>query len=228
MTEAEWFAATDRDILDAAYRLNPRRQRLLAVAGCRLMGHLIDYPSAHAALETVEVFADTGRSKAALRRARQALQTTRNGLRPPGTGGARVPDGGAVRESHAANELTLFAVQVAATENAVAHALWHVMDGLVTVGRMPADTVRRRTYGLYRDIVGPGPAVAFDPEWRTSTAVALARGMYDGRDFAAMPILADALQDAGCEDEQVLGHCRDPQAAHVRGCWAVDLVLGKS
>ena len=42
-----------------------------------------------------------------------------------------------------------------------------------------------------------------------------------------MPILADALQDAGCEDEQILAHCRDPQATHFRGCWVVDLVLGK-
>jgi hypothetical protein len=42
-----------------------------------------------------------------------------------------------------------------------------------------------------------------------------------------MPILADALQDAGCEDAQILAHCRDAGAAHVRGCWVVDLVLGK-
>jgi hypothetical protein len=51
--------------------------------------------------------------------------------------------------------------------------------------------------------------------------------MYDSREFGAMPILADALQDAGCEDEQVLMHCRDATAAHVRGCCVCDLVLGK-
>jgi hypothetical protein len=70
-------------------------------------------------------------------------------------------------------------------------------------------------------------AVAFDPEWRSSSAVHLAARMYDGRDFALMPILADALQDAGCDSAGVLAHCRDPDAAHVRGCWVVDLVLGK-
>jgi hypothetical protein len=43
-----------------------------------------------------------------------------------------------------------------------------------------------------------------------------------------MPILADALQDAGCEDDAILAHCRDPHLTHVRGCWVVDLVLGKS
>jgi hypothetical protein len=79
-----------------------------------------------------------------------------------------------------------------------------------------------------RDIFGnPFRAVAFDPTWRTDTAVAIAQQMYDSREFGAMPILADALQDAGCEDEQVLLHCRDASATHVRGCWVCDLVLGK-
>jgi hypothetical protein len=82
---------------------------------------------------------------------------------------------------------------------------------------------------LLRDIIGnPFRAVTFSPDWRTSTAVQLARQMYDSRDFAPMPILADALQDAGCEQADVLAHCRDPGAVHVRGCWVVDLVLGKS
>ncbi len=82
---------------------------------------------------------------------------------------------------------------------------------------------------LIRDIFGnPFRTVAFDPGWRTDTAVSLARGMYAARDFAAMPILADALQDAGCENDDILAHCRDPQQVHVRGCWVVDLVLGKS
>jgi hypothetical protein len=82
---------------------------------------------------------------------------------------------------------------------------------------------------LARDILGnPFRPVAFDPDWRTSTALALAKQMYDSRDFSAMPILADALQDAGCENDDVLTHCRDANGVHVRGCWVVDLVLGKS
>ena len=79
------------------------------------------------------------------------------------------------------------------------------------------------------DIFGnPFRPVAFDPNWQTSTAVGIARTMYDARDFGAMPILADALQDAGCEDDAILNHCRDAKQVHVRGCWVVDLVLGKS
>jgi hypothetical protein len=82
---------------------------------------------------------------------------------------------------------------------------------------------------MVRDVFGnPFRPVTFDPAWRTEDAVLLAKGMYESRDFSAMPILADALQDAGCDDERVLAHCRGPQQVHVRGCWVADLVLGKT
>jgi len=82
---------------------------------------------------------------------------------------------------------------------------------------------------VLRDIFGnPFRPVTFDPNWRTSSAIALAQQMYDSRDFGAMPILADALQDAGRDNDDVLTHCRDEKVVHVRGCWVVDLVLGKS
>ena len=81
---------------------------------------------------------------------------------------------------------------------------------------------------LVRDIFGnPFRPVTFDPEWRTTTALALARGIYDERAFDRLPILADALQDAGCDNDDILTHLRDTTTPHVRGCWALDLVLGK-
>jgi len=64
-------------------------------------------------------------------------------------------------------------------------------------------------------------------KWRTSTVMQLARGIYDERTFDQLPILADALQDAGCDNDDILNHFRDPNATHVRGCWDLDLVLGK-
>jgi hypothetical protein len=80
---------------------------------------------------------------------------------------------------------------------------------------------------LLRDIFGAiFQPVAFSPDWRTDPALALAREMYDSRDFSAMPILADALQDAGCDSAEILDHCRG-QDPHARGCWVVDLVLPK-
>jgi hypothetical protein len=81
---------------------------------------------------------------------------------------------------------------------------------------------------LVREVFGnPFEPIDYAP-WRSDTAVSLARQMYDGRDFGAMPILADALQDAGCDNDDVLNHCRDANATHVRGCWVVDGVLGLS
>ena len=73
----------------------------------------------------------------------------------------------------------------------------------------------------------PRSPVERDPSWLTSTVLKLAEGMYESRDFSPMPILADALQDAGCDHTDVLDHCRS-DGPHVRGCWVVDLVLGKS
>ena len=81
---------------------------------------------------------------------------------------------------------------------------------------------------LLRDIFGnPFRPATFSPEWRTDTAVALARQMYESREFGMMPILADALQDAGCDDLDILDHCRG-ESVHVGGCWVVDLVLGET
>jgi hypothetical protein len=89
------------------------------------------------------------------------------------------------------------------------------------------EQAQRAHLDLLRDVFGnPFRPVPFSPEWRTDTAVSLAQQMYDARDFSAMPILADALQDAGCDSDEVLSHCRGP-GPHVRGCWVVDLVLGK-
>jgi hypothetical protein len=82
---------------------------------------------------------------------------------------------------------------------------------------------------LVRDIYGPNPfhPVVFDPAWKTSTAIGLASHMYESRVFDRMPILADSLEDAGCDNPDILRHCRG-DGPHVRGCWVVDLVLGKS
>jgi hypothetical protein len=78
---------------------------------------------------------------------------------------------------------------------------------------------------LLRDII-PFRPVTILPEWRTSTVLALATGIYEEKAFDRMPILADALQDSGCSNEDILNHCRS-ETVHTRGCWALDLVLGK-
>jgi len=79
-----------------------------------------------------------------------------------------------------------------------------------------------------RDIFGnPFRPITVDPAWRTATVVALTEAIYADRAFDRLPILADALEEAGCTSAELLSHCRQP-GEHVRGCWAVDLVLGKA
>jgi hypothetical protein len=81
---------------------------------------------------------------------------------------------------------------------------------------------------IVKDIFGnPFRPITFNPAWLTSTVLALANGIYQEKAFDRMPILADALQDSGCDCEDILNHCRQP-GEHVRGCWLVDLLLGKS
>jgi hypothetical protein len=90
------------------------------------------------------------------------------------------------------------------------------------------DLDRAETAHLLRCIfANPFRAVLFDPVWRTDTVLGFARVMCETHDFSAMPILADALQDAGCDSDDILHHCRGP-GPHVRGCWVVDQILGKS
>jgi hypothetical protein len=76
-----------------------------------------------------------------------------------------------------------------------------------------------------RDILGnPFRPPAPDPGWLTPNAQAVAQLVYETRAFDELPILADALVDAGCDDQAILAHCRS-EGLHVRGCWVLDLIL---
>lgn len=75
---------------------------------------------------------------------------------------------------------------------------------------------------IVRDVFGPN--LLIEPRWLTTDVVGLARQMYSSDDFSALPVLADAFQDAGCEDAAILSHCRG-NTPHVRGCWLVDEIL---
>jgi hypothetical protein len=101
-------------------------------------------------------------------------------------------------------------------------------DTVGAVAGSDTKTAERESQGrLLRDIFGnPFRPVTVDPAWRTSNVSAIAQRIYDERRFADLPILADALEDAGCTIGAMLTHCREP-GEHVRGCWVVDLVLGK-
>ncbi len=114
-----------------------------------------------------------------------------------------------------------------------ANATWvEYSDSLFRVIPIPPQVTTEYGRGavatLLRDIFGnPFRPVAFDSSWLTSTVLALATGIYAERAFDRLPILADALQDAGCDNDDILTHLRS-DGPHVKGCWALDLVLGKA
>jgi hypothetical protein len=91
--------------------------------------------------------------------------------------------------------------------------------------RMVTGPVKAQLCRWLRDLVGnPFRPARFLGAWRTSSAVGIARAMYEHRDFVALPVLAESLREAGCRDARIFRHCNEP-GEHIRGCWVVDLVL---
>jgi hypothetical protein len=97
--------------------------------------------------------------------------------------------------------------------------------------RAGVDWVNQTFSDLLRDVVGnPFQEVIIDPTWRMAHGGRVGRvaeAIYEDRSFDELPVLADALEEAGCADEVVLAHCR-AAGDHGRGCWAVDALLGKN
>ena len=97
-----------------------------------------------------------------------------------------------------------------------------------TVGTPPEQ--RKHLCDLIRDLFGyPCRRHSFSPLWlarHAATVGALAQAIYDEERFTDLPVLADALEEAGCTNPHILEHCRGP-GPHARGCWVVDLLLGK-
>src|SRR5262249_32871588 len=103
----------------------------------------------------------------------------------------------------------------------------HLLVNLIKLAdRSLVDTLQMAATpaGIRESFGNPFRRVAFNPEWRTSTVVSLAGHMDESRDFTAMPILPDALQEANCDTDDILSHCRG-RSTHIRGCWVVDLAL---
>jgi hypothetical protein len=203
MTEAEWLTGNEPEAMWEHCKRevrNARRTRLLAVACCRLVWDSLDLWYRDV-VEVAERYADGQASRADFRR-----------LGYPAIGGPP-------------SDVEVVVGQARA-DDAWIDERYFVECFANLYSPMAVGVAFDVVVGLVRDIFGnPFHPVTFPSEWRTDTAVTLARQMYESRDFSAMPILADALQDAGCDNEDILNHCRQP-GPHVRGCWVVDLVLG--
>jgi hypothetical protein len=210
MTEAEWLTATDPDPMLEFQRGNAsdRKLRLFAVACCYRVWDILPN-KCRKALSVAEQYADGAVTSDKLSlagfRANVAARVEHR-REPSATGWAMW----AVAEVCEANIARLnIGTLRTGTESELLHTEW-------------------RSANILRDIIGnPFRPITLDPAWRTEAVVGLAAGVYADRAFDRLPVLADALEDAGCADADVLTHCRGP-GPHVRGCWVVDLLLGKS
>jgi hypothetical protein len=109
-------------------------------------------------------------------------------------------------------------------------AVWAERAVRAAMTTQPRTVVRRRHCELLRCLFGElhrdHPLETSWLEWRDGTVVKIARSIYDAHRFDELPILGDALEEAGCENAEVLAHCRSG-GVHARGCWVVDRILGQ-
>jgi hypothetical protein len=202
--------ACQRTLTILGERATDRKLRLFAVAVCRRIAPGLLIRAAWECLEVAEKLADGNASLGELGRVREQLDEylMNDTLYQPSEYAASAP-------------------RCCLHEN-VRHGVRYVVSTAWQTSQPPRDKVwASDTAARLRDVFGnPFRPVTFDAAWRTDTAVSLAQQMYESREFSPRPIRADALQDAGCDNEDILNYCRGP-GPHVRGCWVVDLVLGK-
>jgi hypothetical protein len=227
VTEAEWLACADPTLMLEwlARRPSYRKLRLFVCACCRRLWHLLNDDRSRRAIEVSERYADGLASQLELEAARaEALETVHERPAPRGrmTVGTRV-----WRDAKVAHAVASAAWCTVSSPHDYAHyaaqkSAWVAeIRGIVWAGE-PWQC------NLLRDILGnPFQPVTILPSWLTTFVTSLAQTIYDERRFQDLPILADALEEAGCTNPDILTHCRQP-GEHVRGCWAIDLMLGKS
>jgi hypothetical protein len=247
MTEADWLSLPGPYLMLESLRgkASDRRLRLFGCACCRRIWDLIYDERSRVAVEGAEKFSDglVGRrdlnkncstARAATEAARAQLESwNAQGVFPYQT--ALVGEAERVASFHAAlaaawvccrdpNDCWQVSTEAAKAVRAATYAPGRQEETSVS-------EVREDQAELLRDIFGnPFRPVTTETtwlRWRDQTIPGLARSIYNERCFEDLPILADALEDAGYNNRDILSHCRGP-GPHVLGCWVVDLLLGKS
>ena len=218
MTEQEWETSTNVNnvLMFLSSIVSGRKLRLFACGCCRQKPGLLHDSESREAIEVAERFADGIERNETRSRTRRA---------------ARVRGSLAKSDYEAASIaywILAYSGRVAAksTSSDLIHFTKRLKDprvGLSWKSRARAEELAQ--IQLLRDIVGnPFRTVTFDPRWRSSTVTALAGVIYEERTFEDLPILTDALEEAGCNHQGILRHCRS-EGPHVRGCWVIDLIL---
>jgi hypothetical protein len=228
MTEREWAACQDPDRMMKFLpgKATQRQLRLFAVACCRRVWHLLVNEKSRCSVEVAERYAD-GRATP------DELEAV-----PGGVGYAHGPK----RDAHCAARCCLYDYgpdtgAAAGMAAYIARLVAGAAGGIPHPDVIPPACVaavaseKKAQAALIRDIFGPLPfrPVTVNPHvlaWNDRLVVRLAQAIYDERRWGNLPLLGDALLDAGCDAEEILAHCRSG-GEHVRGCWALDALRGQ-
>ena len=229
MTDAEWLICVKPGAMQSFVddKISSRKLRLFACACCRMIWEQVTDARSRRAVESAEQFVDGFVTEEECQQAAdEAFEVNPVSLD---------------REANGRHAAAFAAFDAANLEegNRPSQAQGSVMYAVAFLAGFPWDAekqmerqmarqeIERKQADVLRCVVGnPFRPVTIDPRSLTSTVHSLAAGIYTERAFDRMPILADALEEAGCDHADILNHCRG-DGPHVRGCWVVDLLLGK-
>lgn len=245
MDEAEWRICNEpMEMLHALREISTMRKlRLFACACCRLVWPLLSDSRSRSVVEVAEQFADGLIDAKALEGAREAAYSVHANTSPPDSGFADSARGMSRSNWEAAQAATMSGMAFSTLDDAIWCCQATIEQAsLAAVSSAPAGTSeseaeakeRASQADVLRCIAGnPFRSLSNHSSWLKPAVVALAQAAYEKRslpggtlDNAHLAVLADALEEAGCTEASLLSHCRNP-GSHVRGCWVVDLVLGK-
>jgi hypothetical protein len=238
ISEAEWLAC--RSLQQMPYNLDYCWERcgvLFAVACCRSVWHLLPDEPSKRTVVVAEEYAAGLRGKDELLEAEQKAYEAAERLMEemPDLGWRASPIFHAMWATASFTGAMSGRRPVSGAGHSTQYAIaWEKAPQPSRRGEREAiqQFEAKRQWGWALDIFGnpfcpspPLPAAVLG--WNDSTVRRLVEGIYEERAFDRLPILADALLDAGCDIEELIAHCRSGRQ-HVRGCWAVDLILGRS
>lgn len=205
MTEKEWLTCPPHVMLNYLIlegRISERKLRFFACACCRRFWGFLSNQVSREAVEAAELYADGKLDKRILHDVNRAAWETARFTRSPSA--------------------EAFIAAAYSSDNLVRPS---TIASILNINR----TVLRK---LCLELSGPLPfrAIRMVPSvlsWNDATVVHIAQTIYEAQSFELMPILADALEEAGCDNEEILNHCRHQDPLHTRGCWVIDMLLGK-
>jgi len=220
MTEQEWLPCTDPqpmlDFLEG--KGSERKLRLFAVACCRRIWHLLTDERSRTAVEVAEKYAEHLVSEEDRASIHDVLhsETDYNPER----------DASGVAFACATQSVQADAMWAAQSTVMYAKLARSATLGFLQAADARAEEGKRQAHFLHCIFGNPFRPITLNPSWLTPTDNEIADSIYLERAFDRLPILADALEDAGCNSQDILNHSQQ-EGEHVRGCWVVDLILGK-